>query len=146
MNNIQQYLGSAPVQLFTVLAALIGVLGAFAVQRRNSRSSVLGNFVSILSADIASLNASPDRDAYSILETRFPIQHGAFIQTLQVTSLFDKSKLKRAWKDYHGKDGEQEWWLPNEYSVISSNKLANTPEGTRRLAIHRLNAILRTQI
>jgi hypothetical protein len=131
------------MQIIGLLAALIAALVAFSVQRRNSKSAVSGKFIEILASDIAALNAaSRDADAYTILQDRFITQHNAFIHAVHVSGLFSKRRLKRAWKDYYGEEGEQEWWLPNEYSALMSNQLKNDNKNTKELAIHRLKSIV----
>lgn len=131
------------MQYIGLLVALIAALVAFSVQRRNNRSTVFTNFVEVLSCDIATLNAaSPGTDAFVVLQNRFVAQHEAFIQAAHVAGLLRKRKLKRAWENYHGEDGEQDWWLHNEYSALMSNQLKNTNENTKQLAIHRLMSVI----
>lgn len=143
MSEAYQLLRNIPEALFLILAALIGAFVVLYAQRIGSRATVFGRFIEVLSGDIAALNADgSDSDAYSILQDRFIAQHDAFIQSFHVAGMFGKRRLKHAWKAYYGEEGEQEWWLPNEYSALMSNQLKNTNENTRQLAIHRLKYII----
>lgn len=143
MNDINIIVTSIPGLYTGLLVALIAALVAFAVQRRNARATVFGGFINVLSDDIATLNAAgSDADAYAILQDRFVAEHNAFIHAIHVAGLLRKCKLKHAWQKYYGEEGEQEWWLPNEYSAHMSNQLKNTNENTKSLAIHRLQSLV----
>ena len=52
-------------------------------------------------------------------------------------------RLAAAWQQYYGEEGEQEWWLANEYSSLNSNRLDTTPDETRLRAIHHLNSLMK---
>jgi len=83
-------------------------------------------------------------DAFSILEERFPFQHSVYLLALSACGPVKKARLRKAWCAYYGEEDadEQEWWLPNEYGTVLSNKLDNTEESTRSLAIQRLEALI----
>ena len=143
MNEIHQMFGTVPAQMMVLLTALITALIAFAIQRRNTKSTVFGKFIDVLARDIAALNAAgSDTDAYAILQSRFVAQHDAFIHAFHIAGLLRKRNLKRTWENYYGEEGEQDWWLPNEYSALMSNQLKNTNKNTKELAIHRLKSII----
>lgn len=144
MSNLDQLLSSIPTAPFIIVGALITALVAFAVQRRNNRATIINKFIGILSSDIAALASADnvDIDAFAILEFRLTAQHEAFITTQNAVDFFRKRRLKKAWSEYYGEEGEQKWWLPNEYSTLLSNQLQNTVENTKQLAIHRLKSII----
>lgn len=84
------------------------------------------------------------KDAFVILEERFPSQHSSYLLALSACGPIKKNRLQKAWRAYYSDEGadEQEWWLPNEYGTVLSNKLGNTEENTRLLAIQRLEALI----
>jgi hypothetical protein len=84
------------------------------------------------------------KDAFVTLEQRFFSHHSAYHLALNACGPIRKYRLRKSWCDYYGADetDEQEWWLPNEYGTILSNKLGNTADNTRSLAIKRLKTLI----
>ena len=103
------------------------------------------NFISCLAEDIAALESAENisSDAFAILEKRFDIQRKQFIDVCSKVGLVSKCRLRAAWKEYHEEENEQEWYRPNEYSVLMSNQLKNTAENTKKLAIRRIKALVK---
>jgi hypothetical protein len=131
--------------LIAILIALIGALVTLSVRRRNIDDSILREFVDLLSADIAALAdfRNIKKDAFEILMDRFAIQHAGFIKVMTIPAYLRKRMVKQAWQNYYGEEGDQDWWLPNEYSVLLSNQIKNTVENTKNLAIHRLQCLVK---
>lgn len=103
-------------------------------------------FAATLQEAIAAL-AEPHniaKDAFAILEERFPTQHSSYLLALSASGPIKKIRLRRAWRAYYSDEGadEQEWWLPNEYGTVLSNKPGNTDENTRSLATRRLEVLI----
>ena len=113
--------------------------------RANRVAVAKANFISCLVEGIAALESVENisSDAFAILEERFDIQHKQFIDVYSKVDLVSKRRLRAAWKEYYGEENEQEWYLPNEYSVLKSNRLKNTAENTKKLAICRIKALVK---
>ena len=71
------------------------------------------------------------KDAFLLLEDAFPVQHTGYLSALGAMGLFGKWRLRKAWLAYYGDENEEEWWLPNEYGTLLSNKVENTAENTK---------------
>ena len=107
--------------------------------------NIKSEFANRLSEDIAALK-SPENaqlDAYSILEKKFDKQHAIYIKLHNSLDATDKDRFGESWQAYYGEDGEQEWQLPDMYSVSSSNQMKNTAENTKESAINKIEKILR---
>jgi len=127
--------------LIVIMVALVGVLAALRIRRKDHDNIEVEEVHGIFSDAITALK-NPDKigkDAFDILAPRFEIHHTLFILVYNQSSFIRKCRLKKAWKEYYGKDGKQEWWLPNEYSAIQTNQIKNTLRNTKELAIHRIN-------
>jgi hypothetical protein len=125
--------------------AFISILVTLYIYRRRRDDVVINKFTNVLSKDVAALSAydNINCDAFDILSSRFTKHYEFFIPVYASSSFIRKRRLMKAWKTYYGEDGEQEWWLPNEYSTIQSNQLKNTSENTKNLAIHRITKLIK---
>ena len=135
-------------QWLLVTAIVIPFIYHYLASRRDRASRVAtakANFISCLAEDIAALESAENisSDAFAILEKRFDIQHKQFIDVYSEVDLASKCRLRAAWKEYYGEENEQDWYLPNEYSVLMSNQLKNTAENTKKLAICRIKALVK---
>ena len=131
-----------------VIAVVIPFINHCLASRRDRAIRVAAakaNFISCLAEDIAALESAENisSDAFAILEKRFDIQHKQFIDVYSKVGLASKCRLRAAWKEYYGEENEQDWYLPNEYSVLMSNQLKNTAENTKKLAICRIKALVK---
>lgn len=130
-------------------AIVIAFINHYLASRRDRASRVAtakANFKSCLAEDVAALESvkNINSDAFAILEERFDIQHKQFIDVYNSkVGLVSKCRLRAAWKEYHGEENEQEWYLPYEYSVLLSNQLKNTAENTKKLAICRIKTLVK---
>ena len=131
-----------------VIAIVIQFIHHCLASRRDRANRVAvakANFISCLTEDIAALESAENisSDALAILKERFDIQHKQFIDVYSEVDLASKCRLRAAWKEYYGEENEQDWYLPNEYSVLMSNQLKNTAENTKKLAICRIKALVK---
>ena len=132
-----------------VIAVVIPFINHCLASRRDRAIRVAAakaNFISCLVEGIAALESVENisSDAFAILEERFDIQHKQFMDVYNSkVGLVSKCRLRAAWKEYYGEENEQEWYLPNEYSVLMSNQLKNTAENTKKLAIRRIKALVK---
>ena len=128
-----------------ICVALIGALVALYFLRKSTVAPIFRGFTDVLAADVKALNdpANIGRDAFSILEHRLTIHYRGFILAYNAADWITKFRLGNAWAEYYGEGGEQEWYLPNEYSTLLSNQLKNTHENTKRLAVRRLNVLIK---
>ena len=131
-----------------LVIAIVPFINDRLVSRRdrvNRVAAAKANFSSFLTEDIAALESAENisTDALAILKERFDIQHKQFIDVYSKVGLVSKCRLRAAWKEYYGEENEQEWYLPNEYSVLMSNQLKNTAENTKKLAIRRIKALVK---
>lgn len=145
MEDFLKIISKIPVGLFTALASLIAALVALYGLRRHMNAPAIRAFIECLAADIAALNdpSNESRDAFTILEHRFVVHHQHFIPVYRAAGWLRRMHLRRVWTEYYGEENEQNWYLPNEYSVLLSNQLKNTAENTKQLAIHRLQCLIR---
>lgn len=129
----------------SVLTALIVQIVAHRLARSRDKNADNKKFVALLNEAIANLSdpKNNQKDAYSILDDRFKSHHIIYLSILSIASPLTKLRLKWAWKIYFGDDGEQEWWLANEYSALLSNKLSNNFENTRLLAKARISCLVK---
>ncbi|HJX11069.1 MAG TPA: hypothetical protein VJ733_11305 [Candidatus Binatia bacterium] len=131
-----------------LVIAIVPFINDRLVSRRdrvNRVAAAKANFSSFLTEDIAALESAENisTDALAILKERFDIQHKQFIDVYSEVDLASKCGLRAAWKEYYGEENEQDWYLPNEYSVLMSNQLKNTAENTKKLAICRIKALVK---
>lgn len=127
--------------------ALFGVLANHRLSVHRENAAALRKFAATLQEAIAAL-AEPrnvGRDAFAVLEARFPVQHSGYLIAFAAAGPLRRRRLLHAWNEYYGQGPTEdaEWWLPNEYSTVLSNQLANTSEGTRKLATERLENLVR---
>lgn len=135
-----------------VVALITGAIALFAIlanhrllKHRESNVFVL-EFAATIQASLAALSETRNsgRDAFEVLETHFPTQHRAYLAAIASAGPIRQIRLRWAWKKYFGpqQENDPDWWLPNEYGTVLSNKSENSPESTRRVAIDRLKQIL----
>lgn len=133
--------------LIAAAIALFGILANHRLSVYRENAATVRTFATILQEAIAVLDEprNTKKDAFAILEERFPVQYGAYLNAVGAAGLLRRACLRRAWREYYGQEAaeETEWWLPNEYSSILSNQLGNDPDSTRRLATSRLDKIIR---
>ena len=135
-----------------VLTALLtGAIALFAVLANHRLSIVRENsalrmkFIATLHDAIATLSEPRNiaKDAFSLLEESFPAHHSTYLLALSACSPIQKYRLRKAWCTYYGDGADnQDWWLPNEYGTVVSNKLDNSEDNTRLLAIQRLETLI----
>ena len=135
--------------LVALIAGAIALFGIFANHRLSltrDNLAIRRKFTATLHESIAVLSEPRNiaKDAFSILEESFPVHHSAYLSALGASDPIRSCRLRKAWRAYYGEDtdNEQEWWLPNEYGTVLSNKLGNTEDNTRALAIARLQALI----
>lgn len=145
MEDFLKFISKIPGGLFTVLATLTTALVALYSLRRHMNAPAIRAFIECLAADIAALNdpSNGTNDAFTILEHRFTIHHQHFIPVYRAADWLLRMHLHKVWAEYYGEENEQDWYLPNEYSVLLSNQLKNTVENTKHLAIHRLQCLIK---
>ena len=136
--------------LLTLIAGAIALFGILANHRLSVERENIATrrkFATTLCDAIVTLSEPRNfgKDAFSILEDSFPIHHSTYLLSYSASGFLRKHRLSKAWRAYYGNEanGELDWWLPNEYGTIISNKLSNTTENTKSLAIQRLNNIIK---
>lgn len=131
-----------------LIAGAVALFAMFANHRllRNRESNALSlEFAATIHASIAALSESRNsgRDAFEVLETHFPKQHRAYLAAIARAGPIRRFRLRWAWKRYFGTQEEDpNWWLPDEYGTVLSNRRENSPESTRQVAIDRLKQLL----
>jgi hypothetical protein len=136
----------------TLIAALIGAgiaLSGIVLNHRlalwRDRRNRIDEFAADLGNALAALSDPLHRqqDAFDILLNRFGRHHALYLSALPALGWLNRRRLAAAWQQYYGEEGEQEWWLANEYSSLNSNRLDTTPDETRLRAIHHLNSLMK---
>lgn len=105
MDNFGDLIKNLPVWPFTILAALIGILGVLYAQHRKSFRDSFSDFRSSFDADLQklrNLQIIETGQVYEILNSAYPRHEDAYERFRRDLNAFDNFFLRRRWLAYRG--------------------------------------------